>query len=223
MGTEPLEDTRVIPFRSTLRLLAVAFTLLPMRAHATELSIPGIPNFHQVNERIYRGAQPTDDAWPNLARFGVKTVIDLRRPEEHSITAEAKAVTDAGMRYVNIPINGFDTPSPEVVARVLEQLDSGDSVFVHCKLGMDRTGTVVAAYRISRDRWDNRKAADEAMACGLHWYEFGMKRFIRDYRPAVAAPESNGGATAAGDSTHASGGASASSATADQATPAQAR
>src|SRR5450432_3025944 len=54
----------------------------------------GIPNFHQVNERLYRGAQPADSGWDSLAKLGVKVVIDLRRDGEegHSIAAEAHAV-----------------------------------------------------------------------------------------------------------------------------------
>jgi hypothetical protein len=40
----------------------------------------------------------------------------------------------------------------------------------------------MAAYRIARDRWACDKALDEAESLGLHWYEFGMKRFIRGYR-----------------------------------------
>jgi len=68
------------------------------------------------------------------------------------------------------------------MATVLPLLDGPENVFVHCKLGCDRTGTVIAAYRISRQRWENAKALAEAKNMGLHWYEAGMKRFIASYR-----------------------------------------
>src|ERR1039457_2783323 len=63
---------------------------------------PGVPNFHQVNERIYRGAQPNGEGWDSLAKLGVKTVIDLRPESEHSCKAEKGAVEAAGMHYVNL-------------------------------------------------------------------------------------------------------------------------
>ena len=45
---------------------------------AADVAVPGVPNFHQVNERVYRGAQPRAEGWSSLAKLGIKTVIDLR-------------------------------------------------------------------------------------------------------------------------------------------------
>ena len=161
-------------------LLSLAVLAIP--ALSAELLIDGIPNFHQVNARLFRGGQPSIVAWPVLAALGVTTVIDLCREREHSTAVEARAVEAAGMRYVNFPMNGFETPSAAQIAKVLNLVDTGDTVFVHCKLGMDRTGVVVAAYRIAREHWANQQALDEAESLGMHWYSSGMKRFILSYR-----------------------------------------
>jgi uncharacterized protein (TIGR01244 family) len=169
-------------------LAALAF--LSSVAFAAEVQAPGVPNFHQVNEHIFRGAQPTGQGWDSLAKLGVKVVVDLRRDNEdgdHSLAAEAKAVQTAGMRYVSVPMNGLVAPSEAAVAKVLALLNSPDPVFMHCKLGKDRTGTVIACYRISHDQWQNKKALDEAKAVGLHWVEVGMKNYISGFRP-MAAP-----------------------------------
>ncbi len=180
----------MILFRSRMVVipLAAALSLASTVAFAVP-QIAGVPNFRQVNERLYRGGQPADDAWGDLARLGVKTVIDLRREEEHSTTGEAKLVEAAGMRYVSIPMNGFDTPTAESIGRALAAIDGGQTVFVHCKQGRDRTGSVVAAYRIAREQWTCDKALVEAKACGMHWYERGMMRFINGYQgsPALAS------------------------------------
>jgi protein tyrosine phosphatase (PTP) superfamily phosphohydrolase (DUF442 family) len=151
-------------------------------AWAGDIPVPGIPNFHKANERLYRGGQPAGDAWDSLARLGVKTVIDLRRAEEHSIEAEARAVEAAGMRYVNVPLHGHVAPRETDIIKVLTILDSGDRVFVHCREGKDRTGTVVACYRIAVDGWENRKALTEAKSLGMHWYALGMKSYILGFR-----------------------------------------
>ena len=93
-------------------------------AGAATPRVDGIVNFRQVNDRIYRGAQPDDAAWPALAKMGVKTVIDLRREVEHSVAAEKRMVEAAGMKYVNFPMNGFDTPTSDQMMKVLAVIEA---------------------------------------------------------------------------------------------------
>jgi len=165
-----------------------AFVIFSVSTWAADLQLPGLPHFFQVNEHLYRGAQPTVEGWANLSKLGVKTVIDLRREGEegHSIAGEASAVQAAGMRYVNIPMQGIVAPGEEQIARAMALMNSADPVFVHCKKGMDRTGTVIACYRIGHDGWTNQKAMVEAKSLGLHWLEVGMKQYIQSYRGAPA-------------------------------------
>jgi len=84
----------------------MAVLVLAVPFCACGAAAPGVPNFHQVNERIYRGAQPKGEGWDCLAKLGVKTVVDLRRESEHSCKAEQRAVEAAGMHYVNVPLSG---------------------------------------------------------------------------------------------------------------------
>ncbi len=167
-----------------------------MHATAVPAHLIGVENFHEVNGHVFRGAQPTKQGWVSLSRLGVKTIIDLRRPEEHSIDREKREVEAAGMHYVNFPMNGFDTPNYDQIAKVLGSIGDQDTVFIHCRQGRDRTGTVVAAYRMSHDRWDMPKAMDEASTCGMHWYEFGMRRFLRSFPTALTAALANAAAAA---------------------------
>lgn len=173
--------------RTSLCTVSLAALALTARAEAGDLKAPGVPNFHQVNGHVFRGAQPSKEGWASLRKLGVHTVIDLRRSEEHSTEAERKAVEAAGMQYVNVPMNGFDIPRPDQIAAALSHIGETDTVFVHCRQGRDRTGTIVAAYRIAHDRWDCPKALNEASSCGMHWYEFGMRRFLRSYPGMLTA------------------------------------
>ena len=168
--------------------LSTLLSLVPNLSRSQIIQVTGVPNFHQVTDRIFRGGQPDSRSWPELAKLGVRTVIDLRRPGEHSTSAESIAVSTAGMRYVNVPMDGFATPTAAQMAVPVALLDDHEPVFVHCKLGCDRTGTVIAAYRISRQGWENTKALQEARQKGLHWWENGMRRFITAYRPAPDSP-----------------------------------
>ncbi len=45
----------------------------------------------------------------------------------------------------------------------------------------DRTGTVIAVYRMTHDAWTGEQAADEAETFGIGWWQRGMRDFINDY------------------------------------------
>ncbi len=115
--------------------------------------------------------------------MGVKIDIDLREAGEGTET-EKRAAEKLGMKYVNIPIGAFSAPTKEQMEHVLSLLlGSSDTVFVHCRRGKDRTGTVVACYRIQHDGWDNRRALDEAKQHGMSLAERAMRAYILHFAP----------------------------------------
>jgi protein tyrosine phosphatase (PTP) superfamily phosphohydrolase (DUF442 family) len=111
---------------------------------------PAIPNFHQVDEHLFRGAQPAASEFRDLARMGIKTVLDLRE-EGHAI-AEEKLVEAAGMRYINLPMSGVLPPSDQQISRALAVMEdpAGGPVFVHCRRRPDRHSHRVLS---DRARW----------------------------------------------------------------------
>ncbi len=169
--------------RPAAALVAVLFAATLVGQDST-----GLPNFQRLDEHITRGGQPTDEGFETLAERGIKTVIDLRTVTEHDISHEKRTVEDDGMRFVSIPMKGIGAPTEEQVSEALSVLENSDSwpVFVHCRRGSDRTGTVVACYRISHDHWQNGKALDEAKAYGLSVFERGMRHFIENFKPGQA-------------------------------------
>jgi len=148
----------------------------------TEVRYPELPNFHQVNPQLYRGAQPKAGGINKLVALGIKTIVNLRREDDHA-RAEAVAAQAAGLRYFNVPMPGSSKPTDEQINRVLAiiNLPENQPVFVHCKRGADRTGTVIACYRILKDGWTASQAKKEAEHYGMYWTEFGMKDYIADF------------------------------------------
>ena len=145
---------------------------------AQKLSLEGVPVFAQVTPTLYRGAQPTEEGFRNLAKMGVKIVVDQRGSR-----SEREQVTKLGMQYVAIP---WHCPLPEdtVFARFLTLLrgNPGAKVFVHCLSGEDRTGMQIAAYRMAEQGWSAQEAKDEMEA-------FGFSRTHRWRCPSLSSYE----------------------------------
>jgi uncharacterized protein (TIGR01244 family) len=181
--------------RSLLFALALPALAVPALAGS---SPQGIKNFYQVDQNVYRGAQPTADGFKYLAKIGVKTVIDLRAADERS-ESEESIVTAAGMKYVSVPMTGLTAPTEAQISGILGILESGNGpVFVHCKRGADRTGVVIASYRIDHDGWDSAHALSEAKALGMSFFQFPRMSYISAFRPRTldAKTGAAGGAVA---------------------------
>jgi tyrosine-protein phosphatase SIW14 len=136
------------------------------RAYARRLSLPGVPNAGEVTSSLYRGAQPTSDGYRELQQMGVELVIDLRLTGRDK---ERQQVIASGMQYVSIPWHCY-FPRDKVVARFLALLreNKGKKVFVHCRYGDDRTGMMVAAYRMADEGWTPEEARKEMEVFGFH-------------------------------------------------------
>ena len=141
-----------------------------------------LPNFHQVNSKLYRGAQPKAGDLQELANLGIKTVVNLRGKGEGGLKEEEEA-RSKGLRYFNIPFERAGRPRDADIEQVLSIINAPENqpVFVHCAQGVDRTGTVIAVYRIAHDGWTSKEAKEEANRYGMHPWEMGMKNYIHDF------------------------------------------
>jgi len=152
-----------------------------------------VRNFGKVNDHLYRGGEPTLVGLEELGAMGVKIDIDLRQSGE-ATDVEKQAAKKLGMKYINIPFPPFSAPANPLVEHVLSLLTGGntDTIFVHCRRGKDRTGTVIACYRIEHDGWGNHRALAEAKEYGMSAAERGMRSYIIHFTPfpfpGVVAP-----------------------------------
>jgi protein tyrosine/serine phosphatase len=145
----------------------------------------GILNYGKISDRLYRGAQPDAEGIQSLKRLGVKLIVNLRMPGE-AWKEEATLAQAAGIQYTNFPMSGFSRPREDQMRQMLALFESASGpAFVHCLHGCDRTGTVVACYRIQHDGWSPSLALREARKYGIAWVEFRMKRFVAGFGRAA--------------------------------------
>lgn len=141
-----------------------------------------LPNFSQVNANFYRGGQPSEAGVKGLARMGVKTIINLRGADENS-KPEERWAQNAGIKIISYNLSNRFGPKDTEIERIIADINKAENqpVFIHCRRGADRTGTVAAVYRIRFDHWTAKQANAEAKKFGFGWWQIWMKDYISDY------------------------------------------
>jgi len=132
---------------------------------------PGVPRLYKVNEGLYRGAKPSGVGWNHLKDIGIQTVIYLEEGETQQAHGR-KLAENAGMEFYGMPMSLYERPSDEHVLKFLDiVMDPGKQpVFVHCDSGKDKTGTMIAVYRVVVEGWGPKEGYNEAKKFGFWPY-----------------------------------------------------
>jgi protein-tyrosine phosphatase len=129
------------------------------------VSVRGVDNLEAVDDRLWRGAAPSDEGYRGLAAAGVRTVVDLRA--EPSAATDEATVTALGMRFVHLPVRDGQVPSGEQVDEFLGVMAETEGVvFVHCGAGVGRTGTMAGAWLVTGGELNGRGAVRRNLAVG---------------------------------------------------------
>lgn len=162
--------------------LSVSVSAASPAASTAELASVRIDNFAKVDDDYYRGAQPDRSDYAELARLGVKTVIDLQSDGKQR---EKGLVEQAGMSFYRIPLTTTERPPDAAVKQFLSLVNdpAKQPVYVHCAGGQHRTGVMTAVYRMTKYGWSEDKAYDE-----MKQYKFetfighpALRSFVHDF------------------------------------------
>ena len=167
-----------------MKIVAALLSVVLLAGCATRgvPSTNGIVNFGKVNDSIYRGGQPDHRAMQQLQAMGVRSVINLRMTND-VWEGEQAVATAYSMAYTNIPLHALSAPTDAQVASVLAAISTMPKpVFIHCRYGCDRTGTILACYRIEQDLWANSSALMEAEVYGISPLEVEMRNYIKQFK-----------------------------------------
>lgn len=173
-------------FRQAVCSVAVVLTLLCAAASAQTTSAD-LPRLQQVSEKLYRSGQPREGGLTRLRELGINTIINLRGTSARTKAEEAEARA-LGFNYYNVALPNWGRPQETRVARILELIAAPENgrVLIHCKEGVDRTGMIVALYRMTHEGWTSKQALDEANRSGMRRTQVWMRDYVEDYGDRVA-------------------------------------
>jgi len=103
-----------------------------------------------------------------LREHHIDLIVDLASddpPGDPDEAAERAAARRLGIRRIELSLRGDGGGGPDAysqaLASVIRARRSGERVLVHCNAGRERTGALVAMYRMLEDHWDGARAWDE--------------------------------------------------------------
>ena len=184
---------------ATLATLTLAIGASAQTSAAAPSVRMRIDNFARVSDTYFRGAQPVGSDYADLAKLGIKTVINLIGDSDLD-ALEQSSVEKQGMRYVSIPMSTRIAPTAKQLETFLAIVNDAASqpVYVHCVGGRHRTGVMTAVYRMTKDGISGAEAFNEMKRFnyGPDFLHPEFKKFVYEFDPkktAVAAAANTSG------------------------------
>ncbi len=179
------------------------------REHASKFVPTPLPeSYWVIPDRFLAGEYPgwllpreTLRRLQGFLRQGVNAFLDLTQPDElppyDELLHREAAEYAVQVRYRRFSIGDAGVPTREEMKAILdyidESLEAGYKIYVHCRAGVGRTGTVVGCYLIRHDGWSNLRALSRLQtlyqgAAQSRLYPFSpetndQRQFILTWRP----------------------------------------
>ena len=134
---------------------------------ATPVSEAGIENLYRVETDLFRSALPTPTGFQKLEHMGVKTVLDLRGGDGD------KKEAGTSLKLFHVPMSAWGLHNERVLQALRIVADPQNRpLLIHCQHGADRTGAIVALYRVVYQGWSKERAIREMNEGGYHHNSF---------------------------------------------------
>ncbi len=124
---------------------------------------------YRLNDSVYRSEQPGRKGFKELEAAGIKTSITFRRNKD-----DVKKARGTALELIHIPLKTSELNEGDLTKALQAIQDAQKPVLVHCWHGSDRTGAIMAAYRVVFENWSKEDAINELLRpeLGYHknWY-----------------------------------------------------
>lgn len=171
-------------YRLKCTSLGLLIALVTTRPAAAELEI------YPVSPGIYRGNAPQSaHDFDLLKKYGIKTVLDTRKFNDSAVAHSRHMLVVRGIIHKHVPM-GFFPRRDRSVEQALHVIANPrlQPVYLHCKLGQDRVGLVIGAYRVRYEGWSKAAAYREMEQYGYHRVLIGLTRYYRLEVPGSMPP-----------------------------------
>lgn len=135
---------------------------------AVAVEAAGLDNLYRVSDELYRSAQPDAEGLVSAKMLGIKTVLSLQLITFDTALEET---AQSGLTLVHVPMVPWSIPMESLVEALLTIKNADKPVLVHCLHGSDRTGTIVALYRILFENWSREEALTEMTSETFGYHE----------------------------------------------------
>lgn len=136
-----------------------------------------VKNLFRIENDLYRSAQPDAQGFRDLRKLGVATVLCLRSGQDDIDPAKG-----TNLKLLHVAMRPWSLSSEKVVEalRIMTNPENRP-LLVHCQHGSDRTGGVVAMYRVVVQGWSKEEAVRELKQGGFHFHSIwgNIPDFIR--------------------------------------------
>ena len=131
---------------------------------ASAVAGTSVGNLYRIEDGLFRGAQPSPAGFRELAALGVRNVLDLAGG-----SGDVRYVSDGTVKLFHVPMSAWGLRD-DLVLKALRIMTEPENrpLMVHCAHGADRTGAIVALYRIVVQGWTKEQAIREMNEGGYH-------------------------------------------------------
>src|SRR5262249_51341363 len=124
---------------------------VPPRPDDWAVAVEGgaVNNLYRIEDGFYRGAQPTAAGFKALYGLGGRSILDVSGGDN-----DRPLVGDDSVRLFHVPMSAWGLRDDLVLQALRIMVDPANRpLMIHCHLGADRTGAMVALYRVVVQGW----------------------------------------------------------------------
>ncbi|AKJ40907.1 dual specificity protein phosphatase family protein [Pragia fontium] len=167
--------------RYILLMLFILFSPWANSTNEQSLPIPAskvthttLDNFYQIDTDLYRSGQPDKAQMKELEQRGFKSVLNLRN--FHTDNQEAMGTN---LKLYHVPMEAGRFTEQHIVTALRDIKNAPKPVLVHCWHGSDRTGVVVAMYRLIFQGWERDAAIAELKKPEFGYHQWAYYNIVQ--------------------------------------------
>ncbi len=130
-----------------------------------KITSTSLENLYCVSDEIYRSEQPNKQEFAELSKLGIKSSLNLRTTE-----TDDELIGGVPIKPFLVPMDAGSFTDKEIIAALKVIKSAPKPIIIHCRHGSDRTGVVVAMYRIVFQGWTREEALKELLEGGYGFH-----------------------------------------------------